>query len=200
VNLILKVTDPEESSFLGSEKGFKSVRIDAVLNDTVVGSIKIVLLSKENFQRTTKSAWHYLKIWKNYSRIDIDAFEAGNHEDLYNSLCGYPQMPPSESEALPSREKREALLKIEMQTLLLIEEELGAFIDSPYIEQIKILDEDRRLAITSTLYSKATEYMTSFGYRFKASHAQTEVAKSTWDRLVEKGLAIRYQDGCYQLI
>lgn len=200
----MKVTfrtyDPDPKDSRGEEKGFKCVRIEALSDEKRVGYIKISTLSDESFSSKIPSVWHYLKIWQGLQRVDLDAYRSEDVHALFNSICGYQGMPPAEGQSWSLADKVKALAKVEDRVRSEIDVEMASLLNTAEVDFIEVDVEKRRYGLGALLYQKADEYAANFGLKFRSSRIQSEDAINTWDKLVEKGLAVKNDQGHYELI
>lgn len=187
-NISFNILDPDSSDVGPFDKGFIIIKIEAIVKESVVGYIKIALLSKENFYQKFPTIWHFIKNWKGKHNIDLEL--ADNPVAMFECLSGYSDTWPHDySKSLDDQYKIKRVKQYEEFMNEKMLDETKTLIDSPYVDYIFVEPEMRRNGIGLLLYKKAFELMSEKGYTFRSSSLQSNDAFSVWSKLEKDGYA-----------
>lgn len=186
--LSFNILDPDPSDSAVFDKGFVIIKIEAILNESVVGYIKIALLSKENFNKVFPTVWHFVRVWKGKWNVELEL--ADNPVAMFELLSGHMDTWPHDySKTLDDQYKIKKVKQYEELMKDKMIEETKTLMDSPYVDYIFVEPEMRRHGIGLLLYKKAFELMAEKGYTFRSSSLQSKDAFSVWSKLENEGLA-----------
>ena len=174
--------DPNDKT--GVNKGWRVARIEALVDGTVVGYIKLDWFPKGTFKKRYPTIWHW---WSSFGGWHIEeALESGSELALWKAILPYlggyhdsskPDPDLATVRADLRRWAKYAKLKDRVQKFI------EYHVDKPQPAYIKVEPEWVRRGIGSALYHEAARWLAKKGLALHASASQTAEAKAVWQSM-----------------
>lgn len=162
----LNMDDP-----LDSKKGFKFICIDAYIEGKHVGYLKLSYIPNEAWDQLFK-----YNILNYVCAFGVECLNPRDPKEVF--LSGCPKAPNTP----------EARIVAATEIMLYEHDhqrqwEHSYFVDNPFVDYIRVVEEWQRQGIARNLYFFGARYMHAQGLKMFASGIQTEAAQATWKHL-----------------